>query len=250
MPPAGARPPAQPLLRGRGVVFLAVGLVAGLLAIGLVVASQVGSGGGTKAAAPASKAAGAAETSALLRGIPQSGSVLGKPGAPLTLIEFADLQCPYCARYAVDVLPTVVREYVRTGKVKLEFRGLAFVGPDSETALRTVLAAGQQDRLWHVLDLLYRNQGAENSGWVSEELVRSVGTSVPGLDGATMLTARDSSTVTDQIADDQSLASSAGIAATPTFLTVRAGTNVAEPLHVSKLDPAAFRTALDVLLAR
>jgi protein-disulfide isomerase len=163
-------------------LFLLVGLAAGALAIGLVIASQVSSGSGNTPAT-VTKPAGTAESVALFRGIPQSGNVLGKPTAPVTLIEFADLQCPYCAVYATGVLPTVVREYVRTGKVMLEFRGMAFVGEDSRTALQTVVAAGLQNRMWQVLDLLYRNQGAENSGWVSEGLLRSVGSSVPGLQG-------------------------------------------------------------------
>jgi protein-disulfide isomerase len=174
--------------------------------------------------------------------------VLGKPNAPVTLIEFADLQCPYCEQYAMGVLPTIVREYVRTGKVKLEFRGLAFLGPDSETALRTVLAAGLQGRMWNVIDLLYRNQGAENTGWVSENLLRSIGNSVPGLEGAKMLDARSSAAVTSRIADDQGLASAGGINSTPSFLIGRTGPTLRQ-LHVAAPEPAAFPPALDALLA-
>jgi protein-disulfide isomerase len=228
-------------------LFVLVGLVAGALAVGLVIASQIGSGGG-KTPATVTKAAGAAETAALFRGIPQSGNVLGKPAAPVTLIEFADLQCPYCAVYATGVLPTVVREYVRTGKVKLEFRGMAFVGDDSRTALQTVVAAGLQNRMWQVLDLLYRNQGAENSGWVSDELLRSVGTSVPGLQGQKMLDDRSSAAVASRISEDESIAAAAGVNSTPTFFVRRSATSV-EPLRVGALEPAAFRSALDALLA-
>jgi protein-disulfide isomerase len=242
---AASRPSTSPF-RGRGALFVVVGLVAGAIAIGLVIASQVGSDGGSKTQASVTKAVGAAETAALFRGIPQSGNVLGRPGAPVTLVEFADLQCPYCAVYAVDVLPTIVREYVRTGKIKLEFRGMAFVGDDSVTALRTVVAAGLQNRLWNVLDLLYRNQGEENSGWVTEDLLRSIGGSVPGLDGTKMLDARDSTAVADRIAEDASVAEADGINATPSFL-VRTIGGATEPLQVSALEPAAFRSALDAL---
>ena len=231
-------------------LYVAVGLVAGAIAIGLVIASQVGSGGGgTKRPAATSQVAGAADTTALLRGIPQAGNILGRADAPVTLSEFADLQCPACAQYATSVLPAIVREYVRTGKVKLEFHGLAFVGPDSETALRAVIAAGFQNRLWHVFDLLYRNQGPENSGWVSEDLLRSVGNSVPGLQSGTMLDARTSARVTNRIADDQSMANAAGINSTPSFEIGRTGTSL-QPLQVSALEPAAFRPALDALLKR
>ena len=62
-----------------------------------------------------------------------------------------------------------------------------FIGPDSEKALRAVYAAGLQGKLWDTLDLLYRSQGAENSGWVTDELLRSVGASIPGLNTDKML---------------------------------------------------------------
>ena len=103
--------------------------------------------------------------------------------APVTLVEYADLQCPYCAQWASTALPHLVRNYVGTGKLRIEFRGLAFIGPDSDEALRAALAAGRQDRLWNVVELLYANQSPENSGWASEELIHRIANSVvPGLD--------------------------------------------------------------------
>ena len=77
----------------------------------------------------------------LLGGIPQHGTTLGNASAPVTLVEFADPQCPYCGLWERNALPDVIDHYVRTGKVRIVFNGLAFVGPDSETALRTALAA-------------------------------------------------------------------------------------------------------------
>jgi protein-disulfide isomerase len=61
------------------------------------------------------------------------------------------------------VLPVLIHDYVREGKLRIVFRGLTFIGPDSEKALRAALAAGEQNRLWHVVDLFYRHQGPENS---------------------------------------------------------------------------------------
>ncbi len=109
----------------------------------------------------------AAATSKLLAGIPQSGGVLGNPKAPVTMQEFADIQCPGCDQYMTSAFPDIVRQYVRTGKVKVMWNGIAFIGPDSEKGLRYVNAAGKQNKLWNVAELLYRNQGAENSGWVT-----------------------------------------------------------------------------------
>jgi protein-disulfide isomerase len=190
---------------------------------------------------------GAAETSALLADIPQNGIELGRPDAPVTLVEFADLQCPFCAQYSVDIFPTLVEEYVRPGRVKMVFRGLAFIGEDSEKALRAALAAGEQDRLWHVTDLLYRNQGGENSGWVTDEVLRALGPSFPGLNVDAMLAATDSSAVDREVAAAAEAAEAAEIGGTPSFLIGR-GDGELQPLEVTRLEPDEFRTAIDAVL--
>ena len=50
------------------------------------------------------------------------------------MVEFADLQCPFCAEYTKNVVPTIVNRYVRPGKLRIEFRPLTFIGPDSAKA--------------------------------------------------------------------------------------------------------------------
>src|SRR5207247_1739045 len=140
----------------------------------------------------------------------------GSPTAPVTLVEYADLQCPYCAVWARDVLPAVVGEYVRTGRLRIVFRGLAFIGPESETALRSALAAGRQGKLWNVVELLYRNQRSENGGWVTEQLLRAVGNEIPGLDTERMLALRRSAEVTTQLETAKQQAEAAGVTGTPT----------------------------------
>ena len=98
----------------------------------------------------------------------------------MTLVEYADLQCPYCAQWALDALPTLVEDYVKPGKLRIVFRGLAFIGPDSDKALRTAIAAGENDHLWDVVHGLYVHQGAENAGWVTDGLVTEIAAGVRG----------------------------------------------------------------------
>ena len=159
--------------------FLVIGAVVLVVVVAAVVAGTLlatgdDEGGG---ATTGVELAGADETRALLEGIPQDGTAIGAPDAPVTLVEFADLQCPFCAQWATDAFPDLVEEYVRPGKLRIEFRGLTFIGPDSEKALRAALSAGEQDKLWQTVELLYQNQGGENTGWVSDELLDAVATS-------------------------------------------------------------------------
>ena len=187
---------------------------------------------------------GAARVAALLNGIPQHGTTLGSPKAPVTLVEFADPQCPYCGVWARDTLPTVVTRYVRPGKVLLVFEGMSFVGPDSLTALRTALAAGRQNRFWNVLELLFENQGSENAGWITEPLLRSIGDAVPGLDTDRMLADRSSAAVDAEIRQADSVARQAGVASTPTFAVGRTGGSM-RIVHVTSLTPSGLIPALD-----
>jgi protein-disulfide isomerase len=182
-----------------------------------------------------------------LTGIPQEGTFLGAGSATVTLIEYADLQCPFCRSYSEAVFPTIVDEYVRPGKVRTEFRGLAFLGPDSEKALRFVLAAGLQNRLWQLQEALYRNQGAENSGWVSDELVRMLAEEIPDLDVDRLFEDAEGEEVTALIQQSADQAQAADVPGTPT-LYVQIGEQEPYKIEVG-LDPAAFRSALDDALA-
>jgi protein-disulfide isomerase len=179
-----------------------------------------------------------------LTGIPQDGAFLGPDSATVTLIEYADLQCPFCRAYAEQVFPTLVDEYVRPGSVRAELRGLAFIGSDSDKALRFVLAAGLQDRLWQVQEALYRNQGGENEGWVTDELVRGVAEDIEGLDVDRMFEDADSDEVTALLEESASQAQSAGVTGTPSFF-VQIGDEDPYRIEIDALDPAAFRPALD-----
>jgi protein-disulfide isomerase len=130
--------------------------------------------------------------------------------------------------------------------VRLVFRGLSFIGPDSERALRAALAAGGQDRLWDVVHGLFLRQGVENAGWVTDELLQSLGGS--GLDARRMLDESGSPAVDRELEAAARAASAAGVPGTPFFQAGRTGGRL-EPLRVDSLDAATFRAALDRLLA-
>jgi protein-disulfide isomerase len=209
------------LLRTNRVAQLA-GLLA-LAAVIVVVAIVVSSGGGKKAPTPASGGlSGVAESHALLDGIRQSGITLGIAKAPVTIIEFADPQCPFCRDYTLNEMPAVVQKYVRTGKAKMELRLLTFIGPESVTAGRALEAAGLQNRMWTATDILYHNQGPENSGWVTDAFLRQV-LSAAGADPAKALSQASSSAVTQELGAAQTAASRYGVSSTPTILVGKTG---------------------------
>lgn len=182
-----------------------------------------------------------------LAGIPQDGTVLGAPKANVTLIEYADPQCPGCRFYTEEIFPAIVNEYVRPGRVKTEFRGFPFIGPDSVRALRFILAAGLQDRLWQLQEALYRNQGGENDGWVTDDLVRRLVSEIGGLDVEQLFVDAESDEIVSAAEQADADGRAAGIPGTPTFL-VKIGD--AEPYVVQGgLELAQLRVALDDALS-
>jgi protein-disulfide isomerase len=247
---------------GRNLLFLGVGAAAVVIAVPLILVSVLN---GTSKAEPLDtvaptetstgstvtpslpKAPGAAATAALFRGIPQQLNQLGNPKAKVTMIEFADPQCPYCRQYELDTLPAIVREYVRTGKVKLVYFGIPIIGQNSEAGLRAVYAAGLQNRLWNFSHLLYRSQGTENSGWITDDLLRRIGSSIPGFDTARMMADRQGSDVTGALAASAQQATNGRVNRTPTFFAGPTGGTL-QQVPLTALTVAAFRPTLDALV--
>ena len=170
MPPKPRKPPPRrPGTRNRNLLIAgagAVAVVAVLVVVSLVVTG--GSDNGSSSTTPGDA------TAALFNGIPQKNTVLGAQNATVTMIQFEDLQCPICRRFQEEGFPGVVSDYVRPGKVKLRFVGMAFIGADSQKALLYTLAAGEQGKLWQFSDALYANQGGENEGWVTDGLLERI----------------------------------------------------------------------------
>jgi protein-disulfide isomerase len=219
------------------------------IAAALVAVSVLGSrSADTEAAAPAAVAA-PVDRDPLLRGIPQDGIVLGRPDAPVTLVEYADLQCPYCAQWARDALPTLIEDYVKPGRLRIVFNGLAFIGADSDKALRTAIAAGQQNHFWDVVHGLYANQGHENAGWVTDDLVVGIAAAVPRLDGDKLLETRWESSVEAAIKRAADAAQAAGVSATPTFQVGPTGGRL-DLVRVDSLGPEGIVPAIEAVLAR
>jgi protein-disulfide isomerase len=236
---------ARSRARARLYQLAALVVTAGATAAVLV---AVLSSGSTSQLAPGKPVPGAARTLALFAGIPQHGIALGNPKATVTLVEFGDLQCPSCAAFSEDALPAIVARYVRPGRVLLIFRGLENIGRDSQRAARMAEALGEQNRLWQFVELMYRNQGLENSSYVTDTYLRALAGAIPGVDVAQALAVRASAGVQSQLDDSRALAGALRVRSTPSFALSPRG---APPRRFSPegLDSGSFAGPLDRLLA-
>lgn len=101
--------------------------------------------------------------------VTDSEPYIGSPTAPVTLAYWFDFQCPYCKLTETSVMPQLVRDYVDTGIVKVVFKDLQFLGPNSEDAGVYARAVWDADPAryyqWH--QAVFSQQDAENDGWGS-----------------------------------------------------------------------------------
>ena len=243
MPPKPRKPPARSQ-RGNRNLLIAAGAAAAVVIV-LVGASLALRGGGSSSDTTTGPDTG--QVAQLLKGIPQDRAELGSPKAKVTMIQFEDLQCPICRRYQEEGFPGVVDQYVRPGKVKLRFVGMAFLGPDSEKALLYTLAAGEQGKLWQFSDALYANQGDENSGWVTDSLLRKVAGDL-GLDYAKLKKDADGPVTLQQANSMAAEANQRQIQGTPTFY-VQVGNGAPYQVNPSSFSPSEFASILDDALS-
>jgi protein-disulfide isomerase len=193
-------------------------------------------------------------TYALLESIPQHGAVLGYPKAPVTLQFFGDLQCLDSRWVMLGALPFVIRRWVRTGKLRIRFRstetdtrgaGGWFEFREQQVA---ALAAGKQGKLWHFIDVFYREQGPEFTGYVDEAFLDRIAEQA-GLDMERWEEARQPpEDWVPQIEAEEALAKAKRLDETPSFLIGPTG-GAARPLrHFSLEEPKVFDEAVKELL--
>lgn len=188
-----------------------LGAAAAIVAVAILVSSS-----GPDSTAP--RKASVRDVTAILRGIPQDGLTLGDPQAPILLVEFVDLQCPFCRQFAAESWPDIVARYIRTGKVKMELRLTGLLGEDSTRANKAVMAAGLQDRMWDASMRFYDVQGQEGTGYVTDRFLRGVLGGVRGLDLARAMKDRTSADVRDELGAVYSMQRRYGVNSTPTLM--------------------------------
>jgi protein-disulfide isomerase len=212
--------------RQRMVKLASAGAFGALVVVAvLIVVSSGNSGGGDS-----SNIVDARAVEEDLGGIPQKGMVLGDAGAKLTVLEFGDLQCPVCKGYAEEILPQIIENRVQSGEAKLDFRNFTIIGPQSKPAGAAAIAAGEQGRGWNFVELFYRNQGIEDSGYADDEFLTAIAKAagVPNL--AKWNRARKSQAVIARVEATTAEAENLGFTGTPSFALNGPGTSGVEAI--------------------
>lgn len=157
--------------------------------------------------------------------IPQNGQILGNPDAPVTIVEYADYQCSWCGRLAINDLPHIVDDFVRSGQVAIEFRAHPFMGdveltsPDNESVQATVAAscADDQGKFWEYSHTLFTHQDGVNDGAFSRENLRGIAEETD-LDLTEFDSCMESQTHLQPVLDQLAANQETGVNSTPTII--------------------------------
>jgi protein-disulfide isomerase len=223
---AGERRRAASRERRRRLELLGAMGLAAVAAIAAVIAFGAGAGGKPTPTTTSSPSA-LATVRRLLVGIPQTGTTLGSPSAPVTITEYGDLVCPVCAVFATTTEPQLIAAYVRTGRVKLVFRGLETASMSHNHAeypntIAAVRSAGLQHRAWDYIELAYYEQpqtiggvAAEETPYITPAYLQGLAAQVPGLNLSAWQANTADASLLATVAADAAAAQAARIAGTP-----------------------------------
>jgi protein-disulfide isomerase len=220
----------------------------------VIVVILLATGGSSKTGIPKTaqaKSQTVSEVTTLVAGIPQNGNVLGDPKAPVTMQYFGDLECPICKEFTLTSLPTIVQQWVRTGKLKIEYHSLETATREPEvfkTQQVAALAAGKQNKMWDFIELFYHEQGEEDSGYVTESYLQNLAGQVPGLNLAQWTADRGEPVLSNQVTSDAQTANSLGFTGTPSFTLGKSGGTLPKFEPGTFSEPAPYSAAIEKLL--
>lgn len=170
--------------------------------------------------------------------------VQGKDNAKVTIVEFADLRCPFCHQFFTDTLPQIKKDYIDTGKVKIYWRHYEFLGPPSIVAGNAAECANEQGKFWDMHDYLYQNQPAESdTSLFTTDKLTDIATNQLGLNGDQFRSCLDGKKYDKNVSADLADGQKAGVSGTPTFFVNGTSLVGAQPY-------SAFKTIIDQELAK
>ncbi len=153
----------------------------------------------------------------ILKDIPKGIPVLGNPNAKLTIVEFADFQCPYCAKFHKEVFPAIKAKYIDTGKVKFIYMDYAFLGQESLDAAEAAKCANEQGKFWEYHNEIYNSQTGQSRGVFNSDVFKGFAQKI-GLNVTQFTECTLGSKYDKTISEELALGSKYGISGTPGFL--------------------------------
>jgi protein-disulfide isomerase len=187
-----------------------------------------GPSGGTVADAPTPSPAPAPSPTVDMAGlITADDHVKGDPDAPVTIVEWSDFECPFCARFYSDTLGQIDEQYIKTGKVKLVYKDfpLSF-HPQAQKAAEASECAGKQDKFWEMHDLLFE-KGVVGGVTTFKQYASDL-----GLDSSKFDSCLDSGETAQGVQADMALGGQSGIQGTPGFIVNGQVISGAQPFTV------------------
>jgi hypothetical protein len=166
------------------------------------------------------------EVSVLLAGIPQEGQTLGARTAPVTLQVFAELEDYSSKGEFLRELPAIIREFVRTNRLRIEYRSFKTNTIESEMFVKqqaAALAAGAQDKLWNYVYTFYHEQGVERTPYATESYLDNIARQVPALNIKQWDKDRLADPRIEQVVEEDQQGRAEGIHVTPAYRIGRIG---------------------------
>jgi protein-disulfide isomerase len=146
--------------------------------------------------------------------------ILGSESAPVTIVEFGDYQCEACYHWFHNTRDTLIDNYIETGKAKLVFVDLPFLGRDSPRAAHASYCADDQGKYWEYHTILYTFQdGPPDSGWADRDRLNSFAFSLD-MNMDEFNECMDSSKHKQRVNANYDEAVKNGVTQTPTFILV------------------------------
>jgi protein-disulfide isomerase len=169
---------------------------------------------------------------------------IGHADAPVTLVEFGDIQCPFCKKFHTDAYAELKKKYIDTGKVRFVSRDLPLeFHPFALKAAEAARCAGDQNKYWELRDALYTNAALPNDDAI-KKAVESL-----ALDAKGFQACLDSDKYKTEVQKDASEAANLQISGTPTFVLAKSAKDKLDGVRIVGAQPfSAFQAAIDSLL--
>jgi protein-disulfide isomerase len=220
-------------------------LAAAAVFLGLVLIAQLQPGQGQGPGPGATSSAGEPTATELpvVRRDAGDPMALGSVDAPVVLVEWTDFRCPYCAVFSRETLPVVIKEYVETGKVRLEVNDVAFFGDQSVDAAVAARAAGEQGKFHEFMTTVYEAAPEKKHADLTRERLIALAKKAGVPDVARFSADLDRKDLRNAVQSSTTAAQQLGVTSVPFFVAGETALPGAQPSEV-------FRQFLDDAVAK